>query len=217
MSSLYLQYDNLPTSILTYFYYFQFKIASFFHVTDQQAFGIALMIVLTAGYLLLVALIAARVFWKTRGRRAQTIHGDTILLLGPCDSGKTSFFYLTTQEQVPQTVTSMKENVASFSCAESNEKESQKVLGKIVDFPGHPSVRNQLEKYFSHTSGIVFMLDGSHYSEKEVAEFLYDIFVNPSFVSHPCPLLLAVNKSDLSGCEDNQSVFDRIENELYRY
>lgn len=34
MSSLYLQYDNLPTSILTYFYYFQFKIASFFHVTD---------------------------------------------------------------------------------------------------------------------------------------------------------------------------------------
>ena len=34
MSSLYLQYDNLPASILTYFYYFQFKIASFFHVTD---------------------------------------------------------------------------------------------------------------------------------------------------------------------------------------
>lgn len=45
--------------------------------------------------------------------------------------------------------------------------------------------------------------------------FLYDIFVNPSFVSHPCPLLLAVNKSDLNGCEDNQAVFDRIENELY--
>ena len=47
--------------------------------------------------------------------------------------------------------------------------------------------------------------------------FLYDIFVNPAFVSHPCPLLLAVNKSDLSGCEDNQSVFDRIESELYRF
>ena len=101
------------------------------------------------------------------------------------------------------------------------------LLFASVFWCGFLNLRSQLEKYFSHTSGIVFMLDGSHYSEKEVAEypsvgvfslrFLYDIFVNPSFVSHPCPLLLAVNKSDLSGCEDNQSVFDRIENELYRY
>ena len=42
MSSLYLQYDNLPASILTYFYYFQFKIASFFHVTDVSPEKIAL-------------------------------------------------------------------------------------------------------------------------------------------------------------------------------
>ena len=44
---------------------------------------------------------------------------------------------------------------------------------------------------------------------------LYDLFVNPSFVTHPCPLLLAINKSDLPNCEDNQSVFEKIENELY--
>lgn len=90
-----------------------------------------------------------RVFWKTRGRRAQTIHGDTILLLGPCDSGKTAFFYLvrartsgnkqTTQDEFPETVTSLKENVASFPCADSAE--ARKALGKLVDFPGHPSVR----------------------------------------------------------------------------
>lgn len=36
MSSLYLQYQNLPASVLTYFYYFQFRIASFFHVTDVR-------------------------------------------------------------------------------------------------------------------------------------------------------------------------------------
>ena len=153
-----------------------------------------------------------RVFWKTRGRRAQTIHGDSLLLLGPCGSGKTSFFYLATQDEVPETVTSLKENVASFTCAA--ELDSKRAAGKLVDFPGHPSVRNQLEKYFPHAAGIVFMVDGSGYEVKEVAEFLYDIFVNPRFVSHPCPLLIAVNKSDLPGCADNQTVVGQIESEL---
>ena len=63
------------------------------------------MIILTVLYLIVVGLIArriyiwitlsiVRVFIKTKGRRAQTIRGDTILLLGPCDSGKTCFFYV---------------------------------------------------------------------------------------------------------------------------
>ena len=43
---------------------------------------------------------------------------------------------------------------------------------------------------------------------------LYDLFVNPAFVAHPCPLLLAINKTDLAGCEDNQVVFKKIEKEL---
>lgn len=47
----------------------------------------------------------------------------------------------TTQEQLPQTVTSMKENIASFPSATQNDTDSRKILGKIVDFPGHPSVR----------------------------------------------------------------------------
>ena len=34
-----------------------------------------------------------RVFYKTKSRRALTIHGDSILLLGPCGSGKTVLFY----------------------------------------------------------------------------------------------------------------------------
>ena len=48
-----------------------------------------------------------------------------------------------------------------------------------------------------------------------VSRFLYDIFVDPRFVSHPCPLLIAVNKSDLPGCADNQTVVGQIESELW--
>lgn len=34
MASLYLQYANLPSWILTYFYYFQYRIAGFLHVSE---------------------------------------------------------------------------------------------------------------------------------------------------------------------------------------
>ena len=45
--------------------------------------------------------------------------------------------------------------------------------------------------------------------------YLYDIFVNSSFVLHPCPMLIAVNKSDLPGCKENDVVFSKIEDELF--
>ena len=45
--------------------------------------------------------------------------------------------------------------------------------------------------------------------------YLYDIFVNSSFVLHPCPMLIAVNKSDLPGCKENDAVFSEIEDELF--
>ena len=44
---------------------------------------------------------------------------------------------------------------------------------------------------------------------------MYDIFVHPGFVAHPCPLLIAVNKTDLPKCTDNQLLFKEIENELF--
>ena len=40
MSSLYLQYNNLPQWLLSWFYYLQFKVAHLFHVTDVQRFNL---------------------------------------------------------------------------------------------------------------------------------------------------------------------------------
>lgn len=68
------------------------------------------------------------------------------------------------------------------------------------------------------------MIDGTSYDVKDVAEslqregiicrYLYDIFVNSSYLLHPCPILIAVNKDDLPGCKENSVVFDEIEREL---
>ena len=86
---------------------------------------------------------------------------------------------------------------------------------------------SQIDKQLPQAAGIVYMIDGCDYDVKEIAEqdeccftemmgrSLYDLFVNPAFIAHPCPLLLAVNKTDLVKCEDNQVVFKAIEKELY--
>lgn len=47
-----------------------------------------------------------------------------------------------------------------------------------------------------------------------ISRYIYDIFVNSSYLLHPCPILIAVNKSDLAGCKENSIVFDEIEREL---
>ena len=79
-------------------------------------------------------------------------------------------------------------------------------------------------KYIPQAAGIVYLIDGTEYNVSSIAESLsipfltdrnlYDLFVSPAFVAHPCPLLLAVNKSDLPSCADNQVVFEKLENEL---
>ena len=83
----------------------------------------------------------------------------------------------------------MKENISSFLCATNeNENESEqdsdqsgKIRGKIIDFPGYPSLRkyqylfliklSQLEKYYPHSAGIVFLVDGTNYNVKDIAEY----------------------------------------------
>ena len=50
-----------------------------------------------------------------------------------------------TQNKFPETVTSIKENIASITCAsigqDTDVKDPKRVIGKIVDLPGHPAVR----------------------------------------------------------------------------
>lgn len=45
----------------------------------------------------------------------------------------------------------MKENIASFVCSSSEDKsgeEEKKMRGRIIDFPGHPSLRGYSSSSF---------------------------------------------------------------------
>ena len=68
------------------------------------------------------------------------------------------------------------------------------------------------KRYGDYVKEIAEQINSISYSIR----FLYDIFVHPAFVAHPCPLLLAVNKTDLPKCDDNKFVFEKIEEELQK-
>ena len=88
----------------------------------------------------------------------------------------------------------MKENIASFLCStnenetENETDQSSKIRGKIIDFPGYPSLRtfpflffimiSQLEKHYPHCAGIVFLIDGTHYNVKDIAEYSLNLISN---------------------------------------
>ena len=92
-----------------------------------------------------------RVGIKTRDRRYKTIHGDSVVILGPYGSGKTSLFYKLSlyasqnnpdqsTETLPIPNVTSKVNIASITNAgvgeHSTGKASRRVLGKVIDIPG---------------------------------------------------------------------------------
>ena len=87
-----------------------------------------------------------------------------------------------TQNVFPDTVTSIKENIATLACASSSEGEETKpVSGKIIDMPGHPALsgfvrlasvtHRQVVKYIPQAAGIVYLIDGTEYNVSSIAEY----------------------------------------------
>ena len=72
-------------------------------------------------------------------------------------------------------------NAASFVCEaytkKEQERKARKVRGKLIDFPGksdmrgyvllHPMTYSELEQYYDHAEGIVFVVDGTNYDARE--------------------------------------------------
>ena len=109
------------------------------------------------------------------------------LLLGPSNAGKTLLFHRLVNNEVEETVASMK----------SDEGIVDNKL--LVDVPGHRRLRNEVTKELKRATKIVFMVDAADATRqaKTAAELLYEIFCLESTPE----LLILCNKRDKAGAK----------------
>ncbi len=153
----------------------------------QQEVQIAIAVVAVSIVLLLIIRLASG------GKR-----GSTVLLLGPCNAGKTTLFYrLKDGTTHLGTVASMQENEGV--CQVRNDKD--RVVGsvKLLDLPGHPRLRSKMEQYLKDAAAVVLVIDAADITphKTEAAEDLFEVLTHPTVSRRRVPVLIACNKSDL--------------------
>ena len=106
------------------------------------------------------------------------------LLLGPSNAGKTLLFHRLVNNEIEETVASMK----------SDEGIVDNKL--LVDVPGHRRLRNEVTKELKRATKIVFLVDAADATRqaKAAAELLYEIFC----VESRPPLLIPVSYTHLT-------------------
>ncbi|KAJ7685356.1 signal recognition particle receptor beta subunit-domain-containing protein [Mycena polygramma] len=142
---------------------------------------------------LAIVCLAILVFFTRRRSRTT---GNLLLLVGPPDAGKTAILSTLVYDQTLPTHTSLQTN-ASAVALPANKKTLT-----VVDIPGHPRIRDQVNEYIVDSKAIAFVVDASTVSRNgaAVAEHLH-IILNaltslPPSQALPSLLILA-HKSDL--------------------
>ncbi|XP_026192059.1 uncharacterized protein LOC34622791 [Cyclospora cayetanensis] len=91
------------------------------------------------------------------------------------------------------------------------------IVVRIVDSPGSQRLRRQAIANAAASSLIVFIVDAADKpSLKQAAEFLFELFCNPTIYSAKTPLLLVANKRDRPEARGLQAIIEDVEREIER-
>ncbi|XP_018407436.1 PREDICTED: signal recognition particle receptor subunit beta [Cyphomyrmex costatus] len=155
---------------------------------------------------LIVITLVLYVFWR---KRKST--GNTILLTGLSDSGKTLIYARLLYSKFVKTYTSIKENIGAITIDYHSLK--------IVDIPGDERLRGKyFDKYKSSVKGLVYIIDAVTIQKeiRDVAEYLYNLLSEPN-IQKNVPVLIMCNKQDQTtahGCYVIKSLLEKEMNLL---
>ncbi|EDW36473.1 GL10289 [Drosophila persimilis] len=143
---------------------------------------------------LLLGFIAVAIFVILRRRSAGR---RDFLLTGLCESGKSAIFMQLLHGKLPETFTSIKENVGDYQAGGHSSV-------RLVDIPGHYRVRDKCFDLYKHKAkGIVFVVD-SVTVQKDIRD-----------VADPCSVLVLCNKQDQTTAKSAQVIKSLLEKELH--
>jgi len=137
----------------------------------------------------------------TRKRTKRT----TVLIAGPCDSGKTLMFSQLLHGKPVETFASMQENFGLY------EDMSHKIFN-VVDLPGHERLRYAaLDKHKESALAVLYVVDASTIKQqmRDAAEFLFRILSDPVMHKNRTPVMVACNKQDVSLQAKGAGVIER--------
>lgn len=149
----------------------------------------------------LALFVLAVILLSKRGKRSS--RGDSLLLVGSSDAGKTAILSTLVYKQTLHTHTSIQTNSAVVALPSSH-----KTL-RLIDVPGHPRLRDQFLEHLPEAKAVAFIIDASTISRMGpvVAEHLHQVMhaltsLPPSqtppdllIVAHKCDLLKATHQA----------------------
>jgi len=165
---------------------------------DAQTLGIVLIA-------LIVVFITARLLFGKKKTK-----GDSILLLGDTNAGKTQIYLKLIHDAQHPTQASMKLGESVYKFDDHGKPKSV----KLVDLPGHQRLRNLVQGLLGNAAGIVFVVDSAEFKEQSVASYLYDLLVNKTVNKRDIPILVFLNKSDLEKAWPESVIKSALEKEL---
>jgi signal recognition particle receptor subunit beta len=182
------------------------NIEQFIPVEYFNGYSPSLIIFFTLVVLFLLKLVFS---WTSKKKR----NARDILILGCCDTGKTSLFLkLCSPESNGSTVSSQRANETSVSILLDNKP----TLVKVIDFPGHNRLRDGVQKYLNDVAGIIFLVDANvdRHEFTKSADYLYYLFTDKTINKYQIPIHVACNKSEMLTHRKAEDIKQILESEL---
>lgn len=157
-----------------------------------------ILIALIAGLIILVIFFIYKKRSSTR---------RNFLLTGLCDSGKSVIFTQLLYSKVPETFTSISENVGTY--------QSGRLSAPLIDIPGHERVRDKFfDQYKNTAKGVIFVVDSVTIQKdvRDVADYLYTLLSDAAI--GPCSVLILCNKQDEEMAKSAQVIKTLLEKEI---
>jgi len=157
-------------------------------------------------------MIAAVVLFRKKRKT-----GNTILIIGTHNAGKTVLFQQLRDGKFVNSYTSMKENEDSFVLhSNATNAGSSKREVHVVDIPGSERLRPLMLDFLPITTGIVYVIDSVEFESevRVVSQFIYYVLTNKIVHRNKIPIIIACNKKDLVISHDQAFVVAHLEREI---
>jgi len=141
--------------------------------------------------------------------------GNSIILMGTSESGKTNLLYSLIfekeeHEEGIKTVTSMVENIEEY--VTSNRRAIN-----LVDVPGNARLRQGIfSKHKDNACAVAFVVDSTTVLNniRDVTEILYTVLMDEVIQRKGCPIAVVCNKVDLDSSKDTGLIKTALEGEI---